>query len=588
MSVKEFLETIYKLNLVSPDKIREGYLLYQTLLQKKHSISIEQVFLQKNYLSEKQISQVKNTFEQNRSQNISLSQTQVQSSVIKQSNNFGRYRIIEEIGHGGMGVVYKAYDQNLKREIALKIIAQIISSDKQRERFEREARLMSKLSHSHIIKIFDAGCEQNRLYLTMELIRGKGFDEYLKENHTLENMLNILIKVAHAVHYAHKQEIIHRDLKPSNIMIDETGEPKVMDFGLAKEIESGALSKSMDIIGTPQYMSPEQASSDQKKIDRRSDVYALGIILYEIITGKTPFTGDPVNILYQISFNDPVPPSHFHPNLSKDLEAICLKSIEKNKKGRYASAQAFSRDIQAYLEGNPVTAKPLTALGTLGRTIKKYKMISALIVCIITLILSLIIYMHLSKIEVINSNKKLAQANTEIKKQKQKAIELAYITKSSIIISNLSTIILQLRYIKIYIQNQNYSSAYNMLQKSIELHNHVITSLKTLRKSMGVKFIRENSIIKENLNNIEERKHFVSKAIQDIQKYCIDPYYQQETHLNIPKGELTQTNAPSWRYFVYGRRRHLCIWDRKKGYLLKNIYSDVLPISLLIVLMINI
>lgn len=276
------------------------------------------------------------------------------------AETLGRYRIIRELGKGGMGTVYEVVDPNLQRRVALKIISQPVASERERKRFEREASLMAKLDHPNIVKIFDVGEEGGRLFFTMEFVDGCSFQELMKDK-PLPQLIRILIQAAHAVHYAHQAGIVHRDLKPSNIMITRDGQPKVMDFGLAKELgEKGPkLSRSVDILGTPQYMSPEQVNGRIRDIDARSDVYALGAILYEMLVGHPPFTGTAMSILYKINAEEPKPPSRFYPRIARDLETICLKALEKDKLKRYPNALEFAEELERYLQGDLIRGRPV-------------------------------------------------------------------------------------------------------------------------------------------------------------------------------------------------------------------------------------
>ncbi len=266
---------------------------------------------------------------------------------------FTRYTILEKLGEGGMGAVYLARQQNPDRKIALKIMDPVLMENKsQWKRFLQEAEMSGRLDHPNIVKIYNAGLESGFPYLVMSYIEGKTLDLYCKENNvSMGEKLRIIATIAKTLAYLHKQKIVHRDIKPSNIMITKDGIPVLMDFGIAKTIGKKGLTQSEEFLGTPHYVSPEQASCSSRS-DHQSDVYSLGAVLYEMITEQRIHTGETTfAILHSIASDTPKMPSQFVPDISKELEAIILKSIEKDKKKRYPHAQAMAQDIERYLEG---------------------------------------------------------------------------------------------------------------------------------------------------------------------------------------------------------------------------------------------
>ena len=272
--------------------------------------------------------------------------------------SYGRYQIFQELGRGGMGKVYRAHDTVLKREVALKTM--LSGNDQQLEqRFIKEAESMAKLSHVNIVKVYDIGVAGTTQYFTMELIAGTNLSQLVKESKlTTRRAVEVLRKVSEAIDYAHQHGILHRDIKPSNVMLDEHNEPKVMDFGLAMDMEQDSrLSKSGMVIGTPAYMPPEQALGKRREIDERSDVYSLGAVLYELLTGVPPFRGSNAQIiLNQVLNQEPVPPSQVSAKIPRELEKICLKAMAKERRLRYQSAHALAADLGRFLAGEPVMA----------------------------------------------------------------------------------------------------------------------------------------------------------------------------------------------------------------------------------------
>ncbi|WP_368239169.1 protein kinase domain-containing protein [Candidatus Uabimicrobium amorphum] len=282
--------------------------------------------------------------------------TQIQNRLVERNTQkVGRYEIIEEVGRGGMGVIYKARDTITDIVVAMKIL--LHSNEENNKRFLREAKTIARLQHPNIVRLYDVGQERNMYYFTMDFVTGHSLDEVMKGEASLSirKVVQLMIKVCDAIHYAHEQSVIHRDLKPANIMLEDD-EPKVMDFGLAKvQDASQKLSMSGAIIGTIYYMSPEQVQGRIASIDARSDVYSLGAVLYTLLTGRPPFTGNSIpQVSQQILEKEIVPPSNIKHMVAKSLDAICQKSMAKAKNDRYQSAAEMGKDLQKFLRGEKV------------------------------------------------------------------------------------------------------------------------------------------------------------------------------------------------------------------------------------------
>ena len=302
--------------------------------------------------------------------------------------SFAGYEIIGEIGRGGMGVVYKARDPHLRRTVALKVLlgAEHASAEEV-ERFYREAKSAARLHHPNIVPIHELRMHKGRHYYTMDYVDGRPLDELIEEGELepRERMV-IMEKVARGLEHAHSHGVIHRDLKPANVVIDSEGEPQVMDFGLAKVLsggeESGAdgLTRSGVAMGTPHYMAPEQAAGLNRKVDSRTDVYALGCIMYELLTGRPPFTAESsMEILRQQLEEDPVPPGRRGSPLTGDAETICLKFLEKDPDRRYAGAGQLAEDLRRYLGGEAVAARRASVAYVVRKKVLRNKLLFAVV-----------------------------------------------------------------------------------------------------------------------------------------------------------------------------------------------------------------
>ena len=327
---------------------------------------------------------------------------------------FGDYELVKQLGRGGMGVVYKARQLSLNRPVALKLLkSDILAGDDERRRFQNEAEAVALLDHPHIVPIFEVGEHEGRQFFSMKLVGGpsleKKLSDYAADPKAAARLVNT---AAEAVHHAHQRGILHRDLKPSNILLDERGEPYVTDFGLAKRVEGDSeLTQSGAIVGTPAFMAPEQASGRRGAVTTSTDVYGLGAILYSLLTERAPFHGDSMaDTLQAVRESVPKPPSTINPNAPRDLELICLKCLEKESRRRYGSGQALADELDRYLLGKPIEARPV---GILERAWLWCRRNSALSVLAASLVLALITGTIVSTVFALIASDRSRQANRQ-------------------------------------------------------------------------------------------------------------------------------------------------------------------------------
>lgn len=272
---------------------------------------------------------------------------------------FGDYELLEKIDQGGMGVVYKARQSSLNRIVAMKmILSGQFAGDGEVQRFYVEAEAAGKIDHSGIVPVYDVGCEQGQHYFSMAFVNGQSLAAKIKEGPLdPRDAANLTRKIAQAIQAAHDQGIVHRDLKPGNVLLDERGEPRVTDFGLAKRVEGDSkLTTTGMVLGTPSYMPPEQASG--KNIDASADIYSLGAILYAMLTGRPPFECESqLETILSVIQDEPVSPRRIDKKIPKDLEVICLKCLEKASGDRYRSATELSADLKRFVSGEPIHAR---------------------------------------------------------------------------------------------------------------------------------------------------------------------------------------------------------------------------------------
>lgn len=302
-------------------------------------------------------------------------------TVGDQIRYFGDYELLEEIARGGMGVVFKARQMNLNRIVALKmILAGELAGEEEVKRFKSEAESAAQLDHPGIVPIFEIGEFTGQHYFSMGFVEGESLADRLRDGPLPpREAAELLAKICEAVAYAHDKGVIHRDLKPANVLIDETNTPRVTDFGLAKRVGGDSeLTKTGQILGTPAYMPPEQAAGKLDEIGAPADVYALGAVLYAMLTGRPPFqAASPMDTLLQVLDKEPIATRVLNDSVPIDLETICLKCLEKDARNRYASADELASELHRFRNGEPIRARPISIPNRLWRWCKRRKLVAA-------------------------------------------------------------------------------------------------------------------------------------------------------------------------------------------------------------------
>jgi WD40 repeat protein/tRNA A-37 threonylcarbamoyl transferase component Bud32 len=314
---------------------------------------------------------------------MSLAAPQEPSMPRDSSRRVGDYELLEQIGEGGMGVIYRARQVSLPRLVAVKMIrADRLASPTDVLRFRSEAEVVASLDHPNIVPIYEVGEHQGQPFFSMKLIEGGSLAQrLLRLVRDIPAAVRVLVAVTRAVHHAHQHGVLHRDLKPANILLDAQGQPHVTDFGLAKRLAprvEASLTQQGMIVGTPSYMAPEQAA-DRSGVTTAADTYSLGAILYEVLTGRPPFRAETLlDTLVQLQEQEPVPPRSFNRQVDRDLETICLKCLQKDSSRRYASAQALADDLDRWLRGDPVRARPISRRQRVVRWVRRRPHLAAL------------------------------------------------------------------------------------------------------------------------------------------------------------------------------------------------------------------
>ena len=404
------------------------------------------------------------------------------------------FEILAELGRGGMGVVYKARQQSLNRIVAIKMIrAGLTAGEEERRRFQAEAEAVAQLQHANIVQVYEVGEAHGQPYFVLEFVEGTSLDHHIDEAVLAPESAALLVaQLSEAMEAAHRKGIVHRDLKPGNVLLEVESQepgaesnhnkpsalnrqpaalsPKITDFGLAKQTNDRGQTQTGQILGTPNYMAPEQAAGESRDVGASADVYALGAILYASLTGRPPFVGETViETLDFVRNNEPVAPSQLRPGVPRDLETICLKCLRKEPSKRYASAQALADDLNRFLNGEAILGRPV---GYMERSVKWAKRRKALAGFLLTSFIAVAVFVPTMLIlalrlssrnqDLSNTNKKLRAAKSKAELEKNKANKARDEEKIA----------------KIAAQNQNYALT---IRQIYELYQRVYPNMERAR-----------------------------------------------------------------------------------------------------------
>src|SRR5213079_844466 len=311
-------------------------------------------------------------------------------TVARMSKDFGDYELLEEIGRGGQGVVYQARQKSLNRIVALKVIGLAHwATEAHVKRFRLEAEAAASLNHPCIVPIYEVGERGGACYFSMGLVDGGQLDAVAKrEPMPIRHAAELIAKLARTVHYAHERGILHRDIKPGNILLDAKGEPHLTDFGLARLVETeSTMTRTLDVLGTPSYMAPEQAMGNNAAVSSVTDIYGLGAVLYQLLTGQPPFAGGATYETIKLLLDtEPKQPRLLNPKIDRDLSTICLKCLEKDPKRRYTSALALAEDVERWLKQEPIQARHTGVFARGKKWVRRNPTSALLAACLIALV----------------------------------------------------------------------------------------------------------------------------------------------------------------------------------------------------------
>ena len=479
--------------------------------------------------------------------------------------SIAHYEIIREIARGGMGVVYEAKDTRSEKIVALKtLISGEMADSLEIERFLREARLTLDFDHPGIVPIHEVGSHENLHYFTMDYIEGLSLSDYVRETRApLRKIVKMMSQIVNALSYAHSKGVIHRDIKPANIMVDTSGNPLIMDFGLGRrKDESQKLTMSGVALGTPSYMPPEQAQGRLKEIDAKSDIYSIGAVFYELLAGRPPFSGASLaETLQAVIHDEPIALSQLVPGIPQNIETICMKCLAKNKQRRYHNAKSLLRDLDRFLRGDTIRARRLSFHEIALKWIRRNKL-SAIYMAVISFLMVLLFTIVATK------NASILDVVKKYKKESKQRDKLAEEKKNLTALNRKNARELTDLYRKL---KESRRSSKNLQETVNRLQKQMAESQKTLERTQKMAFLLASRAkkIKGKLTRIHlydatiEEKKFTIR----IRDKRVKEYLDEATEVLVKKDYQRAIDIYS-KILKIDPEMFLCYWNRAALYFL--------------------